>query len=84
MNSFFHIFQYLLPGHASELQIPVSVSEPVHGAPPFAAGIASGLVRVLVPPPQVTEQVDHLPYSPHSQSTALTYEKNEGIIITQS
>jgi hypothetical protein len=32
-------------------------------------------VRVLVPPPQVTEQVDHLPYSPHSQSTALTYEK---------
>ena len=65
----------LLPGHASELQDSVSVAEPLHAAPPCAAAISSGLVRVLEPPPHVAEQVDHPPYAPHTQST--TYE-NEG------
>jgi hypothetical protein len=57
------------------LQDPDSVAEPVHAAPPLDAGVASGLVRVLVPPPHVAEQVDHLPYSPHTQSAPSTYEK---------
>ena len=61
-----------LPGHASGLHCPVSVAEPEHGAPPFDAGVASGLVRVLVPPPQVAEQEDHSPYSPHTQSTSVS------------
>ena len=60
-----------LPGHASVLHCPVSVAEPVHGAPPFDAGVASGLVLVFVPPPHVAEQVDHSPYSPHMQSPSV-------------
>ena len=38
-------YNILLPGHAS-----VSVAEPLHGLPPCSAGVASSLVRVLVPP----------------------------------
>ena len=64
-------FNIYLPGHTSRLHCPVSVAEPLHGAPPFDAGVASGLVRVLVPPPQVAEQVDHSPYSPHMQSPSV-------------
>ena len=60
-----------LPGHASGLHCPVSVAEPVHGAPPFDAVVASVLFLVFVPPPQVAEQVDHSPYSPHMQSTSV-------------
>ena len=70
----------LLPGHALELQVAVSVAEPGHGLPPFEAGVATVLVRVLVPPPHVAEQVDHTPYSPHAQSTATTSE-NKRVII---
>ena len=51
------------------LQATVSVPEPLHSTPPFAAGICSVLVRVLVPSPHVTEQADHVPYAPHTQST---------------
>ena len=64
----------LLPGHALELQVPVSVADPVHGLPPFDTGVATDLVRVLIPGPHVPEQVDHAPYAPHAQSTATTYE----------
>ena len=60
-----------LPGHTSRLHCPVSVAEPLHAAPPFDAGVASGLVRVLVPPPQVAEHVDHSTYAPHMQSTSV-------------
>ena len=59
-----------LPGHAPGLHCSVSVAKPLHGAPPFDAGVASGLVRVLVPTPHVAEQVDHSPYSSHMQSTS--------------
>ncbi len=62
------------------LQASVAVAEPLHVAPPFAAGVASGLVRVLVPPSHVAEQSDHLPYSSHAQSTASTCEKTVRII----
>ena len=78
MNSFWHIFQYLLPGHAAELHFSIFVAEPVHAAPPFAAGVATCLVRFLVPPPHETEQEDHPPYAPHWQSTALAYENKRG------
>ena len=54
------------------LQASVSVPEPPHSVPPFAAGISSVIVRVLVPSPHVAEQADHSPYWPHTQST--TYE----------
>ena len=83
-------FNILLPGHAKLLHslpsVVVSVAEPVHGEPPFDAGIASTLVRVVVPPPHVAEHVDQSPYSPHTQSTtASTYEnkcaKNNNIAI---
>jgi hypothetical protein len=67
-------FNILLPGHSSGLQGPVSVAEPIHGAPPLDAVIASALVRSLLPPPHVAEQGDHSSYSPHTQSTASTYE----------
>ena len=69
-------FNILIPGHASVLQVSVCVEEPLHGVPPFAAGVASGLVRVLLPPSHLAEQVDHSPYSPHTQSAASTHEKN--------
>ena len=69
-------FNVLLPAHASDLQVSVFVAEPLHGAPPFAAGVASVLVLVLVPPPHVAEHVDHSAYLPHTQSTASTYENN--------
>ena len=65
---------FLLPRHPFALQVSVSVAEPVHGAPPFDAGVASDLVRVLEPPPHVSEQLDQSPYSPHTQSTATTCE----------
>ena len=61
----------LPPGHAALLQASASVLEPLHSAPPFAAGSSSVLVRVLVPSPHVVEQADHSPYSPHTQSTTL-------------
>ena len=61
------------------MQVPTSVAEPVHGLPPFDAGVAIDLVRVLVPPPHVAEQVDHTPYAPHAQSTATTYENKRFI-----
>ena len=67
-------FNILVPGHAFALQVSVSVAEPAHGSPPFDAGVASGLVRVLEPPPHVSEQLDQSPYSPHTQSTASTCE----------
>ena len=54
-------FKVLLPVHASELHASVFIFEPLHGAPPFVASVDSDLLRVLVPPPQVTEQVDHFP-----------------------
>ena len=43
------------------LHAPVSVAEPAQLEPPFDEGVASVLVRVLVPPPHVTEQGDHSP-----------------------
>jgi hypothetical protein len=69
-------FNVLLPGNASELQVSVSVAEPLHAPPYFSAGVAACLVRVLVPPTHVAEQVDHSPYSPHTQSMGSTYENN--------
>lgn len=63
---------HAVPEHALELQVPVSVAEQGHGLPPLDAGVATVLVRVLVPPPHLAEQVDHTPYSPHAQSTATT------------
>ena len=71
---FWYRLHHFLPGHARELQASVSVAEPLQGAPPFSAGVVSVLVRVLVPPPHVAEQVDHSPYSPHTQSTTSIYE----------
>ena len=65
-----------LPGHAPKLQDPVSVVDLLHSAPPYAAGVYTCLVRILVPPPHVAEHVDHSPKSPHSQLTASTYENN--------
>ena len=74
-------FKISLPGHVSVLQVSVSVAEPLHATPPYAAGVASGLVRVLVPSSHVAEQADHSPYSPHTQLMGSAYEKKTVRII---
>ena len=48
----------------------------MQAAPPFAFGVATVLVRVIVPPPQVAEQSVHSLKSLHLQSTA-TYDHND-------
>ena len=56
-------------GQASVLQALVSVSSPSHASPPLYLGVATFLLRVISPPPQDFEQVDHSPYNSHSQFT---------------
>ena len=46
----------IIPGQEPALQASVSVVPPAHCSPPFAADVASVLVRVLVPPPHFTLQ----------------------------
>ena len=72
----------LLPGQFSGLHVSVSVAEPLHDAPPLAAGVVSDLVRVLVPAPHVAVQLDHSPYSPHMQSITSIYKIPAQIIPT--
>ena len=59
----------MLPGQGPTLHDSVSVAAPVHRAPPFDAGVASVLERVLVPSPQDSLQADQVPNSLHLQST---------------
>ena len=57
-----------LPGHRSCWQLWVNVVLPSHGNPPCCACCKTERVDVIIPVPQVTEQVE-LVYSPHLQST---------------
>lgn len=58
----------------------VSEEEPIQSMPPLAgAGVSHSLVRISIPVPHVTEQVQGL-QSPHSPSIGAE-KKRENIII---
>ena len=59
-----------IPGHSLILQGCVSLSDPVHSAPPNAAAISIILDRSCTPFPQSAEQLLHSPKSLHLQSAA--------------
>ena len=59
-------------GHVLVLQFLVFVAGPLHAFPPFAACWLTDLLRCLVPPPHVLEQVPHAPQGPHLQLTVIS------------
>ena len=80
----FHIAQYFIIFdnllkifllHALRLQELLAVDCPLHTPVPFSSTNLD-LVRVLVPPPQILEQVPHSLQVPQTQSIAANYIEN--------
>ena len=58
-----------LPGQGFLLQGSFLNANPLHSSPPYDAFCTTTLSDIRVPPPQVSEQTVHSPYSDHWQST---------------
>ena len=63
----------MLPGHSSLLHSShSSFADPEQTSPPLAGvGLLQGLFLLRLPPPHVTEQVDHVVHSPHPPCTKI-------------